>query len=150
MQYLSIWLLINSDPLSESIPEILNGNLSDITLMAPNTWTWALFLQAAAISHEVAIFTKFRLCIKSPELFPPSWATRSASTNPGFVSSQLAKVLIGIDFFKSAPGRVPFLPFPSLWRSFSGFSSLSIVEAEILSSFSLTWVRDLSLYVFQV
>jgi len=95
-------------------------------------------MHATGISQHVTISTKFKLWIKPPELFPPSWPTRSASTKPGFASSQSANVLIGIAFFSSEPGFVPDLPLPSLHLSLSGFRSLSMVEAETLSSFSLT------------
>ena len=130
--------MINSEPLSESIPAILKGNLADAALIAPNTCTCALFMHATGISQHVAISIKFKLCAKSPKVFPPSWPTRSASTKPGFASSQSANVLIGIAFFSSEPGFVPDLPLPSLCLSLSGFRSLSMVEAETLKSFSLT------------
>ena len=106
--------------------------------MASNTYFCALFLHATVVSQHVAISVKFRLWAKSPDAIPPSWPTRSASTKPVLASSQSAKVLMGIDFLRSESGFVPFLPLPSLYLSFSGFRSLSIVEALILSSFSLT------------
>jgi len=80
--------LINSDPLSESIPSILNGNLADTVLVASNTCFCALFLHATVISQHVAISVKFKLWAKSPDAIPPSWPTRSASTKPGLASSQ--------------------------------------------------------------
>jgi len=64
--------LINSDPLSESIPAILNGNLADAVLMASNTYFCALFLHATVVSQHVAISVKFKLWAKSPEVFSPS------------------------------------------------------------------------------
>jgi hypothetical protein len=109
-----MWAPVNFDPLSESIPAILKGNLAEIVLMAENICTRALFLHAAVISQEVAISTKFRFCIKSPDAIPPSWPTRSASIKPGFVSSQSVKVLMGMAFLRSVPGFIPFLPLPSL------------------------------------
>ena len=78
-------------------------------------------MHAQDSSHPVKISTKFKLCAKSPDAFPPSWPTRSASRYPGFFSFQSEKVLIGIAFLSSVPGFVPFLPLPSLYLSFLRF-----------------------------
>ena len=68
-----------------------------------------------------------------PAALPPSWATRSISTNPGLASSHWAQVRIGIESFSNDPGLVTDRPrICSLARS--GASRRSIVAADIATS----------------
>src|SRR5664279_177718 len=62
----------------------------------------------------------------SPDALPPSWPTRSISTNPGTASSQSAQVRIGICDFSSVPGLVWDRPRESSFAR-SGASWRSIV-----------------------
>ncbi|MGZ4517751.1 MAG: hypothetical protein ACXVXN_07495 [Mycobacteriaceae bacterium] len=61
---------------------------------------------------------------------PPSWPTRSISTNPGACSSQSAQVRIEIWDFNRDPGLVPERPF-NCRRLRSPASRRSIVAADI-------------------
>ncbi|WP_346231471.1 hypothetical protein [Parafrigoribacterium mesophilum] len=80
--------------------------------------------------HPVAMSVTVRVKQNSPEALPPSWPTRSISTNPGTASSQSAQVRIGICDFSSVPGLVCDRPrASSLARS--GASLRSIVAALI-------------------
>ena len=56
--------------------------------------------------HPVAISVTVKVKQNSPEALPPSWPTRSISTNPGTASSQSAQVRTGIWDFNRLPGLV--------------------------------------------
>jgi len=81
---------MNSDPLSESMPMIGNGNTRPTCMSASNTHFSALFLTDRFTVHPVAMSVTVRVKQCSPEALPPSWPTRSISTNPGTASSQSA------------------------------------------------------------
>ncbi len=97
---------MNSLPLSESMPRIGNGKLAVASLIAANTHFWALFFTLLVSVQPVAISVISRVKQNSPWLLPPSWPTRSISTNPGTGSSHSAQVRIGIEPFKRVPGLV--------------------------------------------
>src|SRR3954462_6958686 len=97
---------MNSEPLSESIPRIGNGNRPRAYCRAANTHFWALFGTDRLIVQHVAISVTVRVKQNCPEATPPSCPPRSISTNPGTASSQSAQVLIGIWDFNSDPGLV--------------------------------------------
>jgi hypothetical protein len=79
--------LINSDPLSESIPSKSNGNRLCMSFNASNTHICALFFTACISVHPVQTSVTSRVCMNSPRASPPSCPTRSISTNPGDFSS---------------------------------------------------------------
>ena len=87
---------MNSLPLSESMPNSGNGNTAWISTKAANTCRAALFRTLRTSVQPVAMSVTVSEQAKSPLLSPPSWPTRSISTNPGRFSSQSAQVRIGI------------------------------------------------------
>src|SRR5664279_4550275 len=87
---------MNSDPLSESIPRMGNGNSAATCSMASKTQMAALFLTDRLTVHPVAMSVTVRVKQNSPLELPPSWPTRSISTNPGRSSLHSAQVRIGI------------------------------------------------------
>ncbi len=97
---------MNSEPLSESMPRIGNGNNADACLMAATTWMAALFGTVRFTVQPVATSVIVRVKQNSPKLLPPSWPTRSISTNPGWFSFHSDQVRIGICDFSNDPGLV--------------------------------------------
>jgi hypothetical protein len=97
---------MNSLPLSESMPKMGNGNRANSSSKAANTHFWALLRTVWFSVHPVAISVTVRVKQCSPSSDPPSWPTRSISTNPGRLSSQSAQVRIGIWDFSNDPGLV--------------------------------------------
>lgn len=75
-------------------------------LGASKTHRWALLRTDRLTVHPVAISVTVRVKQNSPLLLPPSWPTRSISTNPGTASSQSAQVRTGIWDFNRLPGLV--------------------------------------------
>ncbi|MBB2997093.1 hypothetical protein E9229_003340 [Paeniglutamicibacter cryotolerans] len=82
--------MMNSLPLSESIPMMGNGKTLVTCIRASNTHFWALFFTAWFTVQPVAMSVTVRVKQNSPLLFPPSCPTRSISTNPGTASSHAA------------------------------------------------------------
>jgi hypothetical protein len=97
---------MNSEPLSESIPRIGNGNRPDACSMAARTWMAALLATERFTVQPVATSVIVRVKQNSPKLLPPSWPTRSISTNPGRFSSHSDQVRIGIWDLSNDPGLV--------------------------------------------
>ena len=99
---------MNSEPLSESIPRIGNGSSEMTCSIASNTQIAALFFTERLIVQPVAMSVRVRVSVKqnSPLEFPPSWPTRSTSTNPGLFSFHSAQVRIGIWDLSKVPGLV--------------------------------------------
>ena len=64
---------------------------------------------------------------------PPSWPTRSISTNPGTASFHSAQVRIGIESFNNDPGLVCEWPLTSSFAR-SAASRRSIVAGDIASN----------------
>src|SRR5664279_5055133 len=135
--------MMNSAPLSESIPLIGKGNAAVISSSAASTQRCALFFTARGSVQPVAMSVTSRLWQKSPRGSPPSCPTQSISTNPGLASSQSAQVRIGIWLLSSEPGLVPERPL-SRSRARSPASRRSIVAAEIETSRSRTSSLTLS------
>ena len=71
-------------------------------------------VQPVAMSVTVSV----QAC--SPAALPPSWPTRSISTNPGTASSQSAQVRTGIWLLSSEPGLVRERPFSSCFSLLAG------------------------------
>ena len=136
-QYASRWALMNSLPLSESMPTIGNGNAAVISTKAANTHFCALFLTARVSVQPLKTSVTVRVWQKSPRGSPPSWPTRSISTNPGRSSSQSAQVRIGIWDLASDPGLVPDRPLIVSFAR-SGASRRSMVAADIPTSWART------------
>jgi len=97
---------MNSDPLSESMPMIGNGNTPITCWSASKTHFSALFRTERFTVHPVAMSVTVRVKQCSPDALPPSWPTRSISTNPRTASSHSAQVRIRICDFNSVPGLV--------------------------------------------
>ena len=97
---------------------------------AVSTHFWALFGTELFTVQPVAISVTVSVKQHSPDAVPPSWPTRSISTNPCTASSQSAQVLTGIWDFSKDPG---FVWDPPRNTSFarSGASRRSIVAALI-------------------
>ena len=133
VQYRKRCSLMNSEPLSESMPMIGNGNTPITCWSASNTHLAALFCTERFTVHPVAMSVTVKVKQNSPLLLPPSWPTRSISTNPGTASSQSAQVRIGIWDFSSVPGFVWDRP-RDIIRARSGASLRSIVAALIRTS----------------
>lgn len=98
---------------------------------------WRAFL--AFVLHRngpgpaVAMSVMSRVKQNSTFEFPPSWPTRSISTNPGRASSHSAQVRIGIESFSSVPGLVWDRPCGSSFAR-SALSRRSIVAGAISSA----------------
>ena len=121
---------MNSDPLSESMPRMGNGNCAATCSMASNTQMAALFLTDRLMVQPVAMSVTVRVKQNSPDELPPSWPTRSISTNPGDPLIHSAQVRIGIWDLSNVPGLVWERPRnPRAARS--GASSRSMVAALI-------------------
>jgi len=73
---------MNSDPLSESIPTMGNGNSAITCSKASKTQMAALFFTDRLMVQPVAMSVTVRVKQNSPLELPPSWPTRSISTNP--------------------------------------------------------------------
>ena len=97
---------MNSEPLSESMPMMGNGNTAVTCSRASKTHLAALFRTDRFTVQPVAMSVTVRVKQNSPKLLPPSWPTRSISTKPGTASSHSAQVRIGIWDFSSVPGLV--------------------------------------------
>jgi len=124
---------MNSDPLSESMPRIGNGNRAVTCRMASTAWMAALFGTDRFTVQPVATSVIVSVKENSLKLLPPSCPTRSISTNLGWFSSQPDQVRIGICDFSSDPGLVwerPVNPETALaiWRR------RSIVAGDIATS----------------
>ena len=87
---------MNSDPLSESTPRIGNGILWAMSLSAARTHLAALLGTERFSVQPVAMSVTVSVNASWPAALPPSWETRSISTNPGWASSQSAQVRTGI------------------------------------------------------
>ena len=74
---------MNSLPWSWSIPMIGKGNTAVICSRASNTHFAALLRTDLFTVHPVAMSVTVRVKQCSPEALPPSWPTRSISTNLG-------------------------------------------------------------------
>jgi hypothetical protein len=100
---------------------------------ASNTHFSALFCTDLFTVHPVAISVTVSVKQNCPDALPPSWPTRSISTNPGAASSHSAQVRIGICDFSSDPGLVWLRPRGSIFAR-SPASFRSIVAALIRAS----------------
>jgi hypothetical protein len=87
---------MNSDPLSESIPQDRERETPHNVLEASKTHLAAVFRTDRFTVHPVAISVTLNVKQNPPEAKPPSWPTRSTSTNPGTASPQSAQGRIGI------------------------------------------------------
>src|ERR1700756_2248812 len=81
-------------------------------------------VQPVAMSVTVSVNANW------PAVLPPSWETRSISTNPGWASSQSAQVRTGIWRLSSDPGLVAARPLSCCVRRW-GASRRSMVAADI-------------------
>jgi hypothetical protein len=124
---------MNSEPLSEWIPARWNGKASWICCRASATTRSPLLRTVRTSVQPVARSATVSDQQKTPLLSPPSWPTRSTSTNPGRWSSHSAQVLIGILDFSSDAGLVIERPLSTSWVR-SGASRRSMVAAEIATS----------------
>ena len=103
------------------------------SLIAANTHFCALLRTDRVSVHPVAMSVISSVKQNSPLLLPPSWPTRSISTNPGTASSHSAHVRIGIESFNSVPGLVCDRP-SSVSFAQSALRRRSIVAGAICSS----------------
>ena len=87
---------MNSVPLSESTPRIGNGILSAMSLSARRTHLAVLSGTERFSVQPVAMSVTVNVNAWGPAGLPPSWQTRSISTNPGRASSHSAQVRTGI------------------------------------------------------
>ena len=83
--------------------------------------------------QPVAMSVTVRVQACSPAAWPPSWLTRSISTNPGTASSQSAHVRIGIWLLSRLPGLVRERPRAAYFLR-SGANRRSMVAADIPAS----------------
>ena len=74
--------------------------------MASKTQMAALFLTDRLMVQPVKMSVTVRVKQNSPDELPPSWPTRSISTNPGIFSLHCAQVRIGICDLSNVPGLV--------------------------------------------
>src|SRR5699024_12292409 len=95
---------MNSDPVSESMPMIGKGKTLMTCSRASKTHFAALFFTDLFTVQPVLMSVTVRVKQYSPEALPPSWPTRSISTNPGTASSHSAQVRKGICDFNRDPG----------------------------------------------
>ena len=128
---------MNSPPLSVSRPASRNERAVSMSSRAWITQRWARLRRILTSVQPVATQVTSSVCAYSPRASPPSWATRSASQNPGEASSHSAKVRIAIWRFNRLPGLVPERPF-SFRRARSETRRRSIVAADIARSCSRT------------
>ena len=78
---------MNSPPLSQSIPRTGNGIPLTTSVIVATTWTCRLSGTVRFSVHPVAMSVTVKVKQNRPAALPPSWATRSTSTNPGASSS---------------------------------------------------------------
>lgn len=135
---------MNSEPLSESIPMTGKGNTAMTCSRASKTNLTALFRTDRFTVQPVEMSVTVRAKQNSPKLLPPSWPTKSISTNPGTASSHSAQVRTGIWDFSNVPGLVWDRPRgKSFARSPESFRSMvaalirtsSSACASVISSF---------------
>jgi hypothetical protein len=116
---------MNSEPLSESMRVMGNGNNAVTCSRASKTHFAALFRTDRFTVHPVQMSVTVRVKQNSPKLLPPSWPTRSISTKPGTASSHSAQVRTGIWDLSSVPGLVCERPRGiNLARSPASFRSM--------------------------
>lgn len=85
---LSVFQQVRVDELHSVVgidPEDRERNSPGAYSIAANTWIAALFRTNRLIVQPVAMSVIVSVKQNSPKLFPPSWPTRSISTNPGTV-----------------------------------------------------------------
>jgi len=104
-------LLMNSAPLSLSMPRSGNGRESLTSASASKVHLWALFGTARNSVQPEYTSVEVRVSGNSPESEVPQWCTVSFSKNPGFLSESAYWTRTGIWFFRRFPGFVPLLPF---------------------------------------
>jgi hypothetical protein len=109
-------MLINSAPLSVSIPNSGKGRRSWARLRAATTASWPRWRSGRHSVQPVAISVRVRVQRNEPSVLVPQWATRSASMKPGLVSFQSLKVRTGICFLSSVPDLVVEMPCFSCLR----------------------------------
>ena len=124
---------MNSDPLSESTPRIGNGIARAMSSRAASTHLRALLRTLRFSVQPVAMSVTVSVKACSPVGLPPSWPTRSISTNPGTASSQSAQVRTGIWLLSSEPGLVWQRPLSSCFLR-SGARRRSMVAADMPAS----------------
>ena len=78
--------------------------------MASKTQMAALFLTLRLMVHPVEMSVTVSVKQNSPDELPPSWPTRSISTNPGLFSLHSAQVRTGICDLSNVPGLVWLRP----------------------------------------
>src|SRR6478736_6597263 len=81
----SRWALMNSPPLSESMPSSGNGSAAWISTKAQNTWRAALLRTVRTSVQPVAMSVTVSEEAKSPLLSPPSVADQVDLDEPGQV-----------------------------------------------------------------
>lgn len=87
---------MNSAPLSQSRPSSAKGSSARMVSIASTTHRFALFFNAFGSVQPQRTSVRVSVKANSPELFPPSWLTRSTWAKPIWASSQSANVRIGI------------------------------------------------------
>jgi hypothetical protein len=75
-------------------------------MSASNTHLSALFRTDRFTVHPVAMSVTVRVKQNLPDAVPPSWPTRSISTNPGTASSYSAQIRMGRRDFSRVPSFV--------------------------------------------
>ena len=105
-----IWWLMNSEPLSQSMPVTANGTASTNASKAASTCTRALFRMGWVYTQPVCTQVKFTLLANSPFRVGPQWATVSTSKNPGSPSTSSPALRTWIDWRSRCPGLVLVLP----------------------------------------
>ncbi|MDQ0854929.1 hypothetical protein QFZ79_003040 [Arthrobacter sp. V4I6] len=106
-------------------PDDGKGNTAVTCSRASKTHLAALFRTDRFTVQPVEMSVTVRVKQNSPKLLPPSWPTRSISTNPGTASSHSAQVRIGIWDFRRVPGLVCDRPRgKSFARSPTSFRSM--------------------------
>src|SRR5262245_65949175 len=86
---------MNSAPLSQSTPKIGNGILSAMASKAARTHLASLLGTGRFSVQPVAMSVTVSVNANGPMGLPPSWETRSISTNPGMASSEYVEVRTG-------------------------------------------------------
>src|SRR5699024_467348 len=102
----------------------------------------ALFFTDLFTVQPVLMSVTVRVKQYSPEALPPSWPTRSISTNPGTASSHSAQVRMGICDFNRDPGLVWDRPLGSIF--FRSPASLRSMVAGLMLMSRSAWVSVMS------
>ena len=108
-QRTTLWLM-NSEPLSKSMPKTGNGTHPTAASRAEMMCFSALFRIERVKVHPVSTSVMFTVRVNSPLRVGPQWATVSTSKNPGSASISSPALRILMELRSNGPALVVDLP----------------------------------------